>query len=138
MKKNRQYYKSKKRVLKYRKIDTDKVISAIRIATEVMMSAIQINIVMSEPKFKTFESGGKFTIIGESEREMVLSNNGKSIVIPDKHGDVLIPNACKIPVDAKLYNLLNHETEVDKQWDRLLKAMNKTTSIDDRDIAKHL
>lgn len=70
-KKNGQYYKSKKRVLKYRKVDTEKVISSIRIATELMMASIQIQIALMQPRRK-FETGGKSGIVYESGKEPIL------------------------------------------------------------------
>lgn len=71
-KKNTQYYKSRKRVLKYRKQDIDKVVAAIRIATEFMMSAIQLQIALSQPKRK-FESGGVSGIVGETGKEQIIT-----------------------------------------------------------------
>lgn len=63
MKKNAQYYKSRKRV---RKVDTEKAIAAIRIATEAVMSAIQLQILLSTPR-PMFESGG---IVRKNRREI--------------------------------------------------------------------
>lgn len=70
-KKNAQYYKSKKRVLKYRKAYTEKVISAIRIATELMMASIQIQIALMQPRRK-FENGGENGIVYECGKEPIL------------------------------------------------------------------
>lgn len=81
--KNRQYYKSKKRVLKYKHVDTDKVISTIRIATELVMSAIQLQIQLSTPRPK-YESGGSantsqkgFNQLPETGPELVVGKNGE-------------------------------------------------------------
>jgi hypothetical protein len=79
MKKNRQYYKSKKRVLSRHKQNADAVCAAIRIATEAVMSAMQIKIAMQTPRPK-FPSGG---IIGEGDKELFADN----------HGDILMPGA---------------------------------------------
>ena len=51
-KKNQQYYKSKRRVLKY-KNTTEATINAMRIATQTILSAIQVAIALQTPRPKT-------------------------------------------------------------------------------------
>lgn len=66
MKKNAQYYKSKRRVVNRHQKNADAVCAAIRIATEAVMSAMQIKIAMQTPRPK-FPSGG---IISEKGKEL--------------------------------------------------------------------
>ena len=73
-KKNQQYYKSKRRVLKY-KNPTEATINAMRIATQAMLSAIQVAIALQTPRPKPnseFPKGGM--IVGEQGKEMVCGD----------------------------------------------------------------
>lgn len=68
--KNRQYYKSKRRVLKY-KNPTEAAIKAMRIATEVIINAIEIQkaLVIPIPKYP---NGGEVNeCISENGREVI-------------------------------------------------------------------